>query len=90
MKATISAQVSIYPLRQPHLTPAIAEWSKTLREAGLDVRAGAMSTLVVGDCGAVFDGLKEAFRSAAAVGDVVMVVSVSNCCPVTPAGQCVP
>lgn len=87
---TISAQVSLYPLRQSHLAPAIAQWSKILDAAGLDVRPGAMSTVLVGDSSAVFDGLREAFRAAAAVGDVVMVVSFSNCCQVTPAGQCVP
>ena len=84
---TISAQVSLYPLRQSHLGPAISRVTDVLRASGLDVRSGTMSTVVVGDAGKVFDCLKESFRSAAAVGDVVMVVSFSNCCPVTPAEQ---
>lgn len=84
---TISAQVSLYPLRQAHLGPAISEMAEVLRAAGLDVRPGNMSTVVVGESGKVFDSLKASFQSAATLGDVVMVVSVSNCCPLTPAGQ---
>jgi hypothetical protein len=40
-----------------------------------------MSTIIVGETSAVFDAFKEAFQSAAALGDVVMVASFSNCCP---------
>ena len=79
--STISIQLSLYPLRQPHLGPAIGAALEAFRSRGLDVRPGTMSTLVVGEIDAVFDGLKAAFRSAAASGDVVMVASISNCCP---------
>jgi uncharacterized protein YqgV (UPF0045/DUF77 family) len=77
----ISAQVSLYPLRQPNLGPAIAEALEIFRARGLDVQPGTMSTVVAGDADVVFDCLKAAFQSAAALGDVVMVVSLSNCCP---------
>jgi len=80
----ISAQVSLYPLRQARLEPAIAKALEVFRARGLDVTPGPMSTLVAGDADAVFDCLKASFQSAAALGDVVMVVSLSNCCP-TPA-----
>jgi len=83
----ISAQVSLYPLRQAHLGPAIGRMAELLRASGLDVRPGDMSTVVVGETEKVFDSLKASFQSAAALGDMVMVVSVSNCCPVTPGGQ---
>ena len=86
-KDTISAQVSLYPLRQAHLGPAISEMAGILRASGLDVRSGNMSTVVVGDSGKVFDSLKASFQSAATLGDVVMVVSFSNCCPVTAVEQ---
>ena len=79
---TISAQVSLYPLRQPHLGPAISKAAEILRTSGLDVRPGSTSTVVVGEADRVFDSLKASFKSAAALGDVVMVVSFSNCCPV--------
>lgn len=85
---TISAQVSLYPLRQSHLGPAISRLAETLRSSGLDVRPGATSTVVVGESDRVFDSLKASFQSAATLGDVVMVVSFSNCCPVAVAEQC--
>ena len=84
MKQTqISAQVSLYPLRQAKLSPGIAKVSEILRDSGLDIRPGSMSTVIVGDSQSVFDALKASFQSAATLGDVVMVVSISNCCPVT-------
>jgi len=42
-----------------------------------------MSTVIVGETDAVFDALKSSFQSAAALGDLVMVASISNCCPVS-------
>jgi hypothetical protein len=46
-----------------------------------------MSTVVVGEAEAVFDALKSAFQSAAALGDVVMAASISNCCPLPASGN---
>jgi uncharacterized protein YqgV (UPF0045/DUF77 family) len=83
----ISVQLSVYPLRQPRVGPAISMALEAFRARGLDVRAGTMSTVIVGEPGAVFDGLKESFQSAASLGDLVMVLSISNCCPVTTAEQ---
>jgi uncharacterized protein YqgV (UPF0045/DUF77 family) len=78
---SISAQVSVYPLRQPHLGSTISRVLEAFRGRGLEVKPGTMSTVVVGEIDAVFDGLKASFQSAAALGDVVMVASISNCCP---------
>ncbi len=41
----ISAQVSLYPLRQPDIGPAIREVVRVLHDHGLAVQYGAMSTL---------------------------------------------
>jgi uncharacterized protein YqgV (UPF0045/DUF77 family) len=78
----VSAQISLYPLRQDHLSPAIREIQDALAAAGLDVTPGPMSTLVTGDGAAVFDALKTAFLRAAATGHVVMTATISNACPV--------
>ena len=78
----ISAQVSLYPLRQDHLSPAIREMQDALTAAGLDITPGPMSTLVTGDGAAVFDALKISFLRAAATGHVVMTATISNACPV--------
>lgn len=80
---TISAQVSLYPLRQPHVRPFTTRVLEVFRARGLEIRPGAMSTDVIGDSDAVFDALKASFQSAAALGNVVMVASISNCCPLT-------
>lgn len=79
--STISAQVSLYPLRQADFAPAIDAAREAFRAHGLDATTGTMSTVVAGEADTVFDALKSAFQSAAAHGDVVMVTSVSNCCP---------
>jgi uncharacterized protein YqgV (UPF0045/DUF77 family) len=78
----ISAQVSLNPLRQDHLSPAIQGVSETLTAAGLHPQIGPMSTLVMGEAVTVFAALQEAFVRAAALGAVVMTVTVSNACPV--------
>jgi uncharacterized protein YqgV (UPF0045/DUF77 family) len=78
----IAAQVSIYPLRQPSLAPAIDTALQVFQEHGLDVQPGAMSSLVSGDDEAIFAGLREAFAHATEQGEVVMVVTLSNACPV--------
>jgi uncharacterized protein YqgV (UPF0045/DUF77 family) len=78
----VSAQISLYPLRQDHLSPAIQEMQDALRVSGLDVAPGPMSTMVTGDGAAVFDALKSAFLRTAATGHVVMTATVSNACPV--------
>jgi uncharacterized protein YqgV (UPF0045/DUF77 family) len=78
----ISAQLSLYPLRQDHLSPAIQAVLEALTAAGLQPEGGPMSTLVTGDADVLFAALREAFLRAAATGDVVMTVTLSNACPV--------
>ena len=78
----ISAQVSLYPLGQGSLSPAIEEALRIFRDRGLEVQPGTMSTIVVGDDQSVFLALQGAFGHVAEQGHLVMVVTVSNACPV--------
>lgn len=78
----ISAQISVYPLRQERLSPTIQAVSDALVATGLHPEIGPMSTLVTGEAEVVFAALKEAFLQAAALGQVVMTVTLSNACPV--------
>jgi uncharacterized protein YqgV (UPF0045/DUF77 family) len=78
----ISAQVSLYPLRQERLSPAIQAVSDALFAAGLHPETGSMSTLVTGEADRMFAALHQAFVRAAATGQVVMTVTLSNACPV--------
>jgi uncharacterized protein YqgV (UPF0045/DUF77 family) len=81
--AGISAQISLYPLHQEQLSPVIDEALEEFRRQGLEVQPGTMSTLVLGSEELVFAGLREAFRKASRRGAVVMVVTVSNACPLS-------
>lgn len=77
----ITAQVSLYPLKQASLSPAIDETLRILREHHLEVEEGLMSSLVSGEDTEVFAALQKAFRRIVAQGAVVMVVTFSNACP---------
>lgn len=78
----IAAQISLYPLRQMSLSPAIDETLRIFREHRLEVEPGPMSTLISGDDTVIFAALQEAFERAAEGGQVVMVAIFSNACPV--------
>ena len=78
----VAAQVSLYPLRQPRLSPAIDRAQKIFRERGLNAQRGPMSTVVSGEDADVFGALVEAFKEASAAGEVVMTLTLSNACPV--------
>jgi len=77
----VSAQISIYPLRQEKLSPAVNAVSEALKARGLSPEIGPMSTVVTGDSTAVFSAIQEAFEAAAANGDTVVTVTLSNACP---------
>jgi uncharacterized protein YqgV (UPF0045/DUF77 family) len=77
----ISAQVSLYPLRQESLSQPIEEALHTFHAHGLQVEPGAMSSLITGDDVDVFAALQKAFHHAAEQGHVVMVATFSNACP---------
>ena len=77
-----SAQISVYPLRQEKLSPAIDAVRQALASEGIDVQVGPMSTLATGDVSRLFAALKRGFEAAASAAEVVMTVTVSNACPV--------
>jgi len=79
---TTSAQISVYPLRQEHLGPAIECVRSALVRHGLTPQVGAMSTTVTGDSGIMFAALAEGFAKAASSGQVVMAITISNACPI--------
>ncbi len=79
---TASAQIAIYPLRQDRLTPAVDAVRQALHDRGLQPDPGPMSTYVVGETDAIFAALQDAFTRVAAMGHVVMTVTLSNACPI--------
>lgn len=79
--ALMMAQVSIYPLREKEIGPAIEKAWDIFQEHGLDVHPGPMSTRIVGDEDAVFAALQDAFHTTGSGTDLVMVATFSNACP---------
>ena len=77
----IAAQVSLYPLGQESLSQGINAALGVFREHGLQVEVGAMSSVLTGDDAVVFAALQEAWRRVAELGHAVMVVTMSNACP---------
>ena len=76
----ITAQVSLYPLRQESLAAVIGEALQVFRHSALEVEPHTMSTLLVGDESTIFAALQKAFHCAAEQSQTVMVVTVSNAC----------
>lgn len=77
----ISAQISLYPLGQDDLSPAIQEVLDVLSARGLPHVVGSMSTVTTGDDEAIFAALQEAFAKATKHGPAVMTITISNACP---------
>ena len=77
----INLQLSVYPLRQPHLRPAIEAALKAAGKEGVHITAGRLSTFVRGDEPAVFAALRAAFRAAGSSGPTVAVATLSSGVP---------
>jgi len=78
----VSVQISVYPLRQERLSPAVEAVRHALEDRGLQPQVGPMSTVVTGEAAVVFAAVQDAFGRAATTGQVVMTLTVSNACPV--------
>ena len=67
---------------QDDLEPAIqAVWAAFQRRE-VDYEVGSMSTIAWGEDANVFAALQEAFKDATECGSTVMVITLSNACPV--------
>ena len=76
----VTAQVSVYPLGQTQLEPAIKAVWEVFRAHGLYHQSGPMSTRLEGNEETVFTALRDAFQAAAQFGGTVMTVTISNAC----------
>lgn len=77
----LSAQMSLYPLRQPKLSPAINAALKVLKGHSLKIIPGSMSTLIIGKENDLWAGLSQAFSEASQGRELVMILAISNACP---------
>lgn len=81
----VAAQVSLYPLGEEDIGPPIERAVAILRQHGLRVEVGPMSSVIVGDDELLFAALAEVYRTLAGEGlAVVIVATLSNACPVDP------
>lgn len=78
----VQTEISLYPLRTADLGNAIEAFLRDLKAAGLTVQPGNMSSTVSGDVNAVFSTMGAAFAAVAEDSQVVLVMKVSNACPV--------
>jgi len=78
--SSVSAQVSVYPLRRLSIGEPIDAVLRALSSAAVEVSSGPMSTMIVGPEAEVFNALGAGFRAACSGGDAVMVVTLSNAC----------
>jgi uncharacterized protein YqgV (UPF0045/DUF77 family) len=80
-QAELSAQMSLYPLRQPKLSPVINAALKVLKRHSLKLIPGSMSTVIIGEENELWSGLRQAFSEASQRSEVVMILAISNACP---------
>ena len=76
----IGIQVSIYPLREKSLSPALNKFWDKLEERKLKFEVNSFSTIIWGEEDEIFDFLKEAWKEIAEDRSIVMVVTLSNAC----------
>lgn len=79
----IQAEISLYPLRTPSLTELIESFIRHLRQRNLEVEMGTMSSRISGECKDLFPALGIAFEEVADEGEIVLIVKVSNACPLS-------
>jgi uncharacterized protein YqgV (UPF0045/DUF77 family) len=84
---TISAQISIYPLRHRFIGRVVGGALNALQSYDIDVTTGPMSTSIAGEDIEVFSAVRACFLAACAAGDVAMVMTVSNACRLDPAAD---
>ena len=77
----VGLQFSLYPLRQPHLRPAIEAAVQAAVKEGVELTVGRLGTFASGSEEAVFAAIRAAFAAARTFGPTVMVLALSSGLP---------
>ena len=80
-ESQVGLQLSLYPLRQEHLRPAIEAAVKAAAREGVEMTVGKLSTFASGSEEAIFSAIRAAFTTARDFGPTVMVVTLSSGLP---------
>ncbi len=78
----IQAEVSVYPLGTDKIGELVNNFIDELKNSGLVFSSGPMSTILSGDADSVFDSLREAFKNIALDNQTMLIMKISNACPV--------
>lgn len=78
----VEAEVSLYPLGEPHLVHPTQVIAEVLKDHDCEFEVGAMSVLVRGEAMSVFEGIRVAYERACKKGGAVLIVKAANVCPV--------
>jgi len=76
----IGIQVSIYPLREKEISPALNKFWEKLKESELKFEVNSFATIIWGEEDRIFDFLKDVWKEVTKDRSVVMVVTLSNAC----------
>ena len=77
----VSVQFSVYPLREKHLSPAIKKTVEILKNYGLSVEVGSMSSITYGESEIVFKAFQKVYEEVATNSHIVLIMTLSNACP---------
>jgi|LGOV01.1.fsa_nt_gb uncharacterized protein YqgV (UPF0045/DUF77 family) len=80
----IQAEMSLYPLKESHVSPYIDGVLNIIQHPDLSISAGPMSTIISGEREDVFQAISDAFAKTADQCQVVLIVKYSNACPRKP------
>ena len=79
-----TAQVSVYGVGDGNLNAAVEAAITIVRSSGLPYTVGRTQTLIDADDDTVlFHTLRALYQAAAAQGEVVVVATISNACPLS-------
>ncbi|WP_406676694.1 YkoF family thiamine/hydroxymethylpyrimidine-binding protein [Neomoorella carbonis] len=74
----LSAEVSLYPQKTTRASEIINDSIQSLAQQGVNYKVGPISTAIHGSEEQVWTGLRSLFERASSVGEVSMVVTLSN------------
>ncbi len=77
---TISAEISLYPLRETHDADVLQFIEKIQSHPGITVETNAMSTLMTGDYDEIMNLIHEEVRHIFTRQKAVLIVKISNGC----------
>ena len=78
----VEVQFSIYPLREINLSPVIEKAVNIIKNSGLPVEVGLMSSVTYGDSEIVFKAFQKVYDEISANSHIVLIMNLSNTCPV--------